>query len=113
MHNPVDIENIEEMRRGEGIEDVELRVGIRGLRSGNFVRLTLLTGNGSFETLMVRITSIKGSAFRGKLADRPTTAGLSKLKVGVPLAFTSAHIHSLAKSSLAKIALSKGRPIHG
>ncbi len=105
MRNPVEIENIEELRRREGIDDVELRKEIRGLKVGDFVKLTLLsgtTGASSFETLLVRITSIRGSAFRGKLASRPTSTGLSKLRVGSPLAFTTAHIYSL----------SKGQPTH-
>ena len=49
------------------------------------------------ETLLVRITSIRGGAFRGKLASRPTSAGLSGLRVGRALAFTGSHIHSLAR----------------
>src|SRR4051794_12299675 len=77
VRNPVEIENIEEMRRREGIEDVELREEIRGLRVGDIVKLTFLTGSHSFETLLVRITSIRGAAFRGKLANGPTSAGLS------------------------------------
>jgi len=97
MQNAVELENIEEMRRVEGIDDVDLRVEIRGLKVGHFVKLTFLTGTTSFETLSVRITSIRGSAFRGKLFDRPTSAVLSKLKAGAPIAFSTAHIHSLVK----------------
>jgi hypothetical protein len=97
MLNNVEIENIEEMRRQEGIDDVELRVEIRGLKVGDFVKLTLLIGTTSFETLLVRITRIRGSAFRGKLVNRPTASGLSKLDAGAPIAFTTAHIHSLLK----------------
>jgi hypothetical protein len=99
MDNSVEIENIEDIRRREGIDDVELRKEIRGLRIGDFVKLTLLTATKSLagETLLVRITSIKGFAFRGKLADRPTCAGLSGLRVGAPVAFTAAHIHSIPK----------------
>ena len=44
MRNPVEIENIEEMRRREGIDDVELRSEIRDLQVGDSVRLTLMTG---------------------------------------------------------------------
>jgi hypothetical protein len=97
MRNPVEIENIEEMRRQEGIEDSELREEIRGLRVGHCVKLTLLAGTKSCdsETLLVRITRIRGSAFRGKLADRPNSTGLSNLRVGSQVAFTTAHIHSL------------------
>ena len=97
MQKPVEIENIEEVRRQEGIDDVELRVEIRALRVGDFVKLTFLTGSGSFETLLVRITSIRGSAFRGKLVKRPSASALRKLGTDASIAFTSAHIHSLIK----------------
>jgi len=99
MGNPVEIEDIEEMRRLQGIDDVKLREEIRGLRVGDMVRLTFLTGTGSFETLLVRITSLRGRAFRGKLAGKPASAGLKKLRAASVLAFTAAHIHSLAKES--------------
>jgi hypothetical protein len=104
MGHAVAIENIEEMRRREGIEDVELREAIRGLRVGDFVRLTLLTGTAPFagETLLVRITRIRGDAFRGKLADRPVSPRLSQLRSGSPVTFRSHHIHSIPT----------GRPAH-
>jgi hypothetical protein len=100
MRNPVEIENIEEMRRREGIEDVELREEIRGLAIGDFVKLTLVTSTKSFpgETWLVRITRIRGSAFRGKLANGPASAGLSQLQVGARIAFTTGHIHSIPKA---------------
>jgi hypothetical protein len=97
MRYPVEIENIEEMRRREGIEDVELRAEIRGLRVGDVVKITFLAGPHTLETLLVRITSIRGAAFRGKLANGPNSAGLSSLRVGSPVAFTSDHIHSLPR----------------
>jgi len=97
MRTRLEIEDIEEMRRREGIDDVELRSDIRALAVGDFVNLTLVTSPHSFETLLVRITSRKGSAFRGKLANRPTSTGLSELPAGSPVAFTTAHIHSLPK----------------
>jgi hypothetical protein len=105
MRNPAGIENIEEMRRQEGIDDVELRQAIRGLAAGDLVRLTLLGGGRptAGETLLVRITRIRGRAFRGELAQRPSSAGLSALRVGSPVAFTAAHIHSLPN----------GRPTRG
>ncbi len=98
MRNPVALENIEEMRRQQGIEDVELRKKIRGLARGDFVRLTFLTGKGesSGETLLVRITSIRGCAFRGKLASAPSS-GPGELEVGTTVVFTTDHIHSLQK----------------
>ena len=97
MDNPVEIQDIEEMRRKEGIDDVRLRVEIRGLKVGDLVKLSLATGMASFETLAVRITSSRGSAFRGKLANRPSSAGLLKLSAGPSIALTTAHIHSIAK----------------
>jgi hypothetical protein len=101
MRQPVAIENIDEMRRRQGIDDVELHEEIRGLGVGDFVRLTLSTSVTTApvgETLLVRITSIKGGAFRGKLVDRPASSGLSKLPVGWAVAFTAAHIHSIPRS---------------
>jgi hypothetical protein len=97
MRPIVEIEDIEQRRLQAGIDDVELRSQIRGLQVGDFVKLTFLTGATSFETLAVRITSISGSAFRGKLADSPATSALSQLRVGSPVAFTAAHIHSLVR----------------
>jgi hypothetical protein len=104
MRARVEIQNIEDMRRRAGIEDVELREAIRGLRVGAFVKLTLLAEEQgtAWETLLVRITSIRGDNFRGKLADRPTCAGLSGLRVGLALAFTGAHIHALATAGTSR-----------
>jgi hypothetical protein len=96
MRHRVEIENIEEMRRQQGIEDAELRTAIRGLRAGQFVKLTLVaSGAGAGETLPVRITSIRGTTFRGKLARGPVSGNLSSLKAGSLVAFTAAHIHSI------------------
>jgi hypothetical protein len=102
MRNSVEIENIEELRRLEGIEDVELRQEIRGLNVGDSVRLTFLAGATSLarETLLVRITRIDGYTFRGKLAKSPASTGLANLRAGSFVAFTTAHIHSLAKGQL-------------
>jgi hypothetical protein len=99
MRNPVEIENIEEMRRREGIEDVELQEEIRGLAIGDFVKLTFMAGTTSIvrETLLVRITRIRGPSFRGKLDTRPASPSLAHLRVGSPVAFTTAHIHSLPR----------------
>lgn len=97
MPSSVEIEDIEEKRRQEGIDDEELRVEIRGLKVGDLVRLTFLMRAGAFETLPVRITSIRGSAFRGKLGGKPPTGVLRKLAAGAVIAFTTAHIHSLLR----------------
>jgi hypothetical protein len=99
MRHPVEIENIDDMRRREGIDDVELRQAIRALHVGDSVRLTFLTGMKPFagETLLVRITRIRGKAFRGKLVNRPAFDGLAKLRVGSPVTFTGDQIHSIPK----------------
>jgi hypothetical protein len=102
MQKRVQIENIEDLRRRQGIEDVELDEGIRQLKPGGFVRITLVTERGSAETLWVRVTSIKGAMLRGKLASRPASAGLCRLHHGASIAFRTAHIHSIPK----------GRPPH-
>jgi hypothetical protein len=99
MPDAVEIENIDEMRRRVGVDDVELRDEIRGLRAGDLVKITLLSGTKppASETLPVRITSVSGSSFRGELAKRPAAAGLSGVRAGSPVAFTAAHIHSIVK----------------
>src|SRR5216683_324393 len=73
MRHVVEIENIEDLRRREGIEDVELRNAIRGLAVGDVVKLTFLTGAtpNAGETLRVRITRIEDGEFRGKLGSTP------------------------------------------
>jgi hypothetical protein len=101
MRKPVEIENIEAMRLREGIDDVELRKLIRGLRVGDTVHLTFRAGTGSRtggETLSVRITSIHGRTFRGKLAQAPASPGLTALQIGSTIAFTTEQIHSLPKA---------------
>jgi hypothetical protein len=101
MRYAVVIEDIEEMRRREGIDDVELRKEIRALQVGDFVKLTLLAGAAPSpgETLRVRITRISGDEFRGKLASRTAANGPLNLPAGSRVAFTSAHIHSVLKRS--------------
>ncbi len=96
MREPVAIENIEELRRLKGIEDIELRDAIRGVAAGDFVRLTFLRSTKPPRTLLVRITSIRGPTFRGKVADE-LGAGEQTPRAGYPVVFTAAHIHSLAK----------------
>jgi hypothetical protein len=104
MRHPVEIENIEEMRQREGIDDVELRDEIRSLQVGDCVKLTFQAGTKSMasETLAVRITAISGDQFRGKLAKEPAGLGLSTLRLGSAVRFTTAHIHSIAKKQPAR-----------
>lgn len=94
MPSPIEIEDIEEMRRREGIDDVELRLEIRGLKPGDFVKLTFLVHSKSFQTVMVRITQVRGSAFRGKLARR-----VARMRAGDVVVFTASHIHSVSKKN--------------
>ena len=100
MRSDVALENIEAMRRREGIEDVELRHEIRALTRGDVVRLTFLTGKDQTraETLLVRITSIRGCSFRGKLVSAPSSR-TRDLRPGKSVIFTTDHIHSLLKGS--------------
>jgi hypothetical protein len=99
MRQPINLENIAELRRRQGIDDIELRQAIRGLKIGDVVKLTHLTGEGEFmgETLLVRITSIRGSKFRGKLASKPASTHPSGLVIGTGVGFSADQIHSLAK----------------
>ena len=101
MKKAVEIEDIEEMRRLAGIDDVELRAEIRGLCTGDVVRLTLVTA-AARETVRVRITGARGPEFLGRLADSPTSPGLAALRAGTRVTFRAAHIHSVEK----------GRPTH-
>ncbi len=99
MRHSVEIENIEELRRREGIEDVELRNAIRGLAVGDVVKLTFLTGvtPNAGETLRVRITRIEDGEFRGKLGSTPAANTMSHLRAESTVSFTTAHIHSIVK----------------
>ena len=98
----MEIENIEEMRLREGIDDVELREEIRRLSVGDLVNLTLLGGAKSAgENGVIRITSIRGNAFRGKLVNRLTSPGLAGVPIGTLVVFTAGHIHSLPRKHMA------------
>src|SRR5262249_1522768 len=97
MRDCLEIEDIEAMRLQAGIEDTELRQDIRRLSIGDYVVLTLRCGgNPPSETLAVRITAIRGRAFRGKLA-KPLSAGAARRRAGTRIAFGATHIHSLPK----------------
>jgi hypothetical protein len=97
MRQLVEIEDIEHLRLREGINDVELRREIRQLKRDDVVRITLLAPSKSCETIRVRITSIRGCTFRGKLASKPASRALSSLDIGSPITFAAVHIHSIAK----------------
>jgi len=95
MRKRLDIENIEQLRREAGIDDVELHEAVGRLGAGDLVRLTVLMGAKPPVALLVRITSLKGPAFRGKVARAPSSASLADLAVGTPVTFTADHIHSI------------------
>jgi len=101
MARRMEIEDIEAMRRCVGVDDVELRGVIGGLRVGDRVRLTLVAGPPPAvrRTVLVRITGIRGAAFRGTLA----AAGPAGLQAGARVAFTAAHIHSVAAGQPARV----------
>jgi hypothetical protein len=96
MRQRIELENIEEMRREAGIDDVELHEAIRCLRAGDSVRLTARVGARAFPgvCLLIRITSIRGSLFRGRV-DRKSSSTLAEVKAGALLTFTEDHIHSV------------------
>jgi hypothetical protein len=103
VRNPADIENIEAMRRRQGIDDVELREEVRALTVGDVVKLTFLYAGreSAGETLLVRITRKRGTTFRGKVLNRPVSGALGNLRVGVVVAFAADHIHSVLKGRAA------------
>src|SRR5262249_33911334 len=80
------------------IDDVELRGEVLKLRPGDCVRVTAVVGTRAFpgHCLLVRITSVRGNVFRGRLARTPASACLAQLKGGSLLTFTAGHIHSVA-----------------
>jgi len=97
MRQSIVIQDIEEMRRREGIDDVELRAAINRLKIGDFVKLTFLSGTSSVETTLVRITSVRGDCFRGTVERERTSLGLARRRTMASVDFTSAHIHSIGK----------------
>jgi hypothetical protein len=100
MGSAVVIEDIERMRRQAGIDDASLREEIGRLRVGDYVKLTFLPAGGSSggETAPVRITSIKGVRFRGRLVRDLTHPIPSGLREGSLVSFTRDQVHSIAKA---------------
>ena len=99
MPDTIHIENIEQMRRNRGIDDIQLGNGVRHLKAGCLVRLTFLPGGKpAGETLTVRVTRIVRGRYFGQLAQRAVSAGLAELRPGTPVTFTAAHIHSIGRA---------------
>ena len=95
MKSPIVFEEIEELRRRQGIVDAVLKVDIEHLQPGNKVKLSLQLDCNGFETVVVCITSIHESIMRGKLVKKPKGLALRALDVGSFLSFQSSHIHSI------------------
>ena len=97
MRVAIDIENIDDLRRREGIDDVELHEDIVRLRVGDHVHLTFLSGANLRATLSVRITRIRAGQFRGRLIDTIRRPELLGLRPKLMVTFTAAQIHSIAR----------------
>lgn len=97
MRVSIEIENIDELRRCNGIDDIELHEDISRLRVGDHVLLTFLSGTHLRTTLPVRITRIRARQFRGRLAApiaRPEWLGV---RPNTLVTFTAGQIHSIAR----------------
>lgn len=99
----IDIENIDELRRREGIDDVELHEDIGRLRVGDHVLLTFLSGTNLRATLPVRITCIRAGRFRGRLIGMTGRPELLGLRPNILVTFTATQIHSIARPQPAPV----------
>ena len=104
------IENIDEARKREGIDDVVLRNEIHRLKAGDHVRLSVSSDGKQFEMLAVRITSLKGTAIRGKLLDKPRSRALGTLVPGSAMKFAASQVHSIVDGKPACDSISCDRP---
>src|SRR5258708_40025575 len=95
MKSSIVFEDIEELRRREGIVDTALNSDIARLKPGSRVRLSLATDRNGFETVTVCITSNRPGALRGRLVKKPKAAALKGLDIGSLLTFQTGHIHSI------------------
>ena len=100
MTASLEIETIEEIRHKQGIDDVELRLDIRELQVGDFVRISFLSETRSFETVLVRLTRIRGLTFRGKLVKRASRVRVPRVREGEIVTFSAEHIHSVLKRAV-------------
>jgi hypothetical protein len=97
MRVAIEIENIDELRRCNGIDDIELHEAIDRLRVGDHVLLTFLSGGNLRTTVPVRITRIRAGRFRGRLAAPIAQPELLGLRANALVAFTAGQIHSIAR----------------
>lgn len=112
MRGSIEIENIDDMRHREGIDDVELHEDISHLQVGDHVRLTFLSGASQRETLLVRITSIQAGQFRGRLTGPVARPDLLGLRPDALVTFTAGQIHSIAPASRPAPDRAKSRTRH-
>jgi hypothetical protein len=91
----VEIENIEHMRRCQGIDDERLHREVARLQEGDIVRLTLRVGARAVECVFVRIVTRHKQEFTGELAALPADPNLQRLTDGMTLRFTADHVHSV------------------
>jgi hypothetical protein len=93
----IEIENIDELRQREGIDDVELHEDIGRLQVGDQVRLTFLYGPTIRETLLVRITRIRAGQFRGRVVGSVARLEQLGLRPEALVTFAAGQIHSIAR----------------
>lgn len=91
----MEIENIEAARLREGIDDADLRDHICALTAEDHIRVSISGDGAHFEKVSVRITSRKGTKFRGKLLNKPRQTSLRSLRIGSPVLFDGNQIHSI------------------
>lgn len=96
MRVSIEIENIDELRRCNGIDDIELHENIDRLRVGDHVFLTFLSSSNLRATLQVRITGIRAGQFRGRLATPIERPEWLALRPNALVAFAAGQIHSIA-----------------
>ena len=104
------IENIDEARKREGIDDVVLHDEIVRLKAGDHVRLSVSSDGKQFEMVSVRITSVKGSALRGKVLEKPRSRSLGTLIAGSAMTFKAGQVHSIVDGKPACEGISCDRP---
>lgn len=97
MRVSIEIENIDELRRCNGIDDIELHEEIDRLRVGDRVLLTFLSGTNLRTTLPVRITRIRSGQFRGRLAGSMARPEWLDMRPNAIVVFTAGQIHSIAR----------------